>query len=90
MGDMVQDGNQYMNIVLLATAIASPVIITLWSSILFVVGVLDYILESPLGGMQYKIIALIPIACGVVFTIATLTVGEVISRRVDARWKSSA
>ncbi|OBZ70322.1 hypothetical protein A0H81_09604 [Grifola frondosa] len=87
MGILVKDGNHYIDTALLATSVASPVIMALWSSILFIVGVVDYIIEAPLGGLQYKIFALIPIGFGVITAAATLLIGAIVGKRVEARWK---
>jgi hypothetical protein len=83
--DIVKDDSHYVNSTLLAAAIASPVIITLWSAILFTVGIIDYIIETPLGGVQYTSFALIPIGFGVLAVTATLTIGWIIGKRVEAR-----
>jgi hypothetical protein len=85
MGELVKGGNQYVNIALLATVVASPVIITLWSSILFAAGIIDYIIESPLGEAHYKVFALVPIGFGAVVVGVTLLSGGIIERRVEAR-----
>jgi hypothetical protein len=87
MGELVKDG-PYINAALLATAIASPVIFALWSSILFVVGVVDYIIENPRGGPQFMILSLIPVFTGFMASAAVITIGSVIRRRVQARVSS--
>lgn len=50
----------------IATAIASPVIMALWSSVLFTIGIVDSIVQIPIGdgGALWKVIALIPIVFG--------------------------
>ncbi|KIM75807.1 hypothetical protein PILCRDRAFT_826956 [Piloderma croceum F 1598] len=82
---IVREDNHYINTTLLAAAVASPVIMTLWSAILFIVGTIDYIIEIPLGGTQYILLALIPIGLGLVAVTATLTVGRVIGKRVETQ-----
>jgi hypothetical protein len=85
MGELVRDGNHYINVALLATAVASPVIITLWSSILFAAGIIDYIIETPLGGAGYKAFGLVPVGFGVAVVGVTMLSGRIIERRVEAR-----
>lgn len=88
MGDLVRDGNGFqVNTAVLATAIASPVIMALWSSVLFTIGIVDYIIQIPIGGggAMWKVIALIPIVFGALAVCATLYVGRVISRRIETR-----
>jgi hypothetical protein len=84
-GDMLKDNNRYINTAMLAAAAASPVIIALWSSILFTIGIIDYIIETPLGGVQYKIFALVPVGFGVAAAVVTLTIGRTVGRRIEAR-----
>ncbi|KIM72823.1 hypothetical protein PILCRDRAFT_15751 [Piloderma croceum F 1598] len=67
-------------------AIASPVIMTLWLAILFTVGIIDYIIETPLGGLQYTLkFALIPIGFGVLAVIAAFMIGWIIGKQVDTQ-----
>ncbi|KIM74384.1 hypothetical protein PILCRDRAFT_92571 [Piloderma croceum F 1598] len=67
--DIVKENGHYVNSTLLAAAIASPVIMTLWSAILF----------------TYTLFALIPVGFGVLAVIATLAIGWIIGKRVDTR-----
>src|ERR1700730_5630826 len=69
----------------LGTAIASPVVITLWVAVLFGVGVADYLIEKDLHGHKYNILAGVPIALGFVFVVMTLIVGCVLGSNVAAR-----
>jgi len=86
MGALVQHGNPYINTTLLANSVASPVVIALWASILFVAGVIDYIIQADLNGARYKIFAAIPVGFGVASVVMTLVAGEILGRRVDARY----
>ncbi|KAG2076131.1 hypothetical protein BDR04DRAFT_1089954 [Suillus decipiens] len=86
MGQLVKDGN-YANSALLAVAVASPVIFALWSSILFAVGILDYIIENPRGKPQFMLLSLVPVTIGFVASAAIMTIGSVIGRRVQARYE---
>ena len=77
---LVDSGHEFVNVALLATAVASPVVICLWASVLFVVGMIDYILESELGGLRYRIFAALPLGLGVITVVMTLILGETIDR----------
>ena len=82
---LVDSGHEFVNVALLATAVASPVVICLWASVLFVVGMIDYILESELGGLRYRIFAALPLGLGVITVVMTLILGETIDRRMRAK-----
>ncbi|CAA7264013.1 unnamed protein product [Cyclocybe aegerita] len=81
-GFIVENGNDFFNVTLLATAVASPVVICLWAAVLFVAGMVDYILESDLGGCKYRIFAALPVCFGIVTVVMTLVIGETIDRRM--------
>ncbi|KAG1722682.1 uncharacterized protein EDB91DRAFT_201848 [Suillus paluster] len=85
MGNLVKDGH-YINLAMLATAVASPVIFALWSSILFAVGIVDYIIENHRGGPQFMLLSLVPITIGFIASAATMMIGSVIGRRIQARY----
>lgn len=85
MGFLVDAGNILVNVALLATAVASPVVICLWASVLFVAGMINYILESDLGGLRYRIFAAVPVGFGVITVMMTLILGETIDRRMRAK-----
>ena len=85
MGFLVEKGNEFVNVALLATAVASPVVICLWASVLFVAGMIDYILESDLGGLRYRIFAAVPVGFGVITVVMTLILGETIDRRMRTK-----
>jgi len=68
----------------LAIALASPVVIVLWSSVLFLIGVVDYVVEIPFGGSKYKVLALIPVGFGLCTTCAIVVIGEIIGQYLDA------
>jgi hypothetical protein len=82
MEDLIQADNAYIDVSLLAVAIASPSIMAIWSSLLFIIGVTDYIIEIPLGGAQYKLFALVPIFCGLVTVGLVVILGERSSNRL--------
>lgn len=81
---VVQQGNRYVSTALLAAGVASPVIIALWASILFALGMFDYMIRSEIGGKKYRVMALLPLGFGVAAVIATMAIGERLSRRVKA------
>ena len=54
-------GNEFV----LATAVASPIVIRLWASVLFVAGMIDYLLESDLGGHKYQIVAIVSVGISI-------------------------
>ena len=85
MKTLVQDGNPYIKTTLLAIAIASPVVIALWASLLFIAGVIDYIVQAEFAGIQYRVFTAIPVGFGVVTMVLTLIIGEIVGRRVAAR-----
>jgi len=85
-GNLVGDEDQYALQALLAIAIASPVIIALWSSILFAGGIFDYVLHADLGGPKYKALALVPLCIGVLAVLLTLVIGERIGRQTEKRY----
>lgn len=86
MGQLVKDGN-YVNSALLAVAVASPVIFALWSSILFAVGILDYIIENPRGKPQYMLLSLVPVTIGFMASAIIMIIGSVVGKRVQARYE---
>jgi hypothetical protein len=88
MGELVKDG-RHINTAMLATAVASPVIFALWSSILFAVGIVDYVIENYHGGPQYKLVSLVPIYIGFMASAAVMILGSVIARRVNSRVSSA-
>jgi hypothetical protein len=82
---LVQDGNQYINSALLANAVTSPVVIVLWASILFMIGVVDYVVKTTFHGPSYKIFAAIPIAFGLGSAVLTFVIGQILGERVESR-----
>ncbi|KAF8161527.1 hypothetical protein B0H34DRAFT_841030 [Crassisporium funariophilum] len=86
MGSLVKNNNDIINITLLASAIASPVVIALWAELLFVTGMVDYIIESDLQGLRYKVFAGIPLCFGIITVVVTLIFGEMVDRRMKAKY----
>jgi hypothetical protein len=79
---IVENGNEFINVALIAAAVASPIIICLWAAVLFVAGMVDYIIEGDLGGIRYRIFAAVPVCFGIVTVVMTLILGETIDRRM--------
>jgi len=69
----------------LGTAIASPVVITLWVAVLFGVGVVDFLIEKDLHGHKYTIIAGVPIALGFIFVFGTLYIGGLLGNNLASQ-----
>ncbi|KAJ3507311.1 hypothetical protein NLJ89_g6372 [Agrocybe chaxingu] len=69
----------------LSVSVASPVVICLWAAVLFVAGMVDYILESDLGGLRYRIFAAVPVCFGIVTVVTTLVIGETIDGRMKQK-----
>ena len=81
MGELVKDENDYLDVAVLATAAASSVIIALCVFILFSAGIIDYIIESPLGGARCMAIALVPLGFGVAVIGVTMLNGGIIKNQ---------
>lgn len=84
-GLLIDGRSSYAAHVMLAVAAASPVIITLWASVLFATGIVDYAIQADLGGRRYKVLALTPVCIGIAAALATLVAGELVGRRIDKR-----
>jgi hypothetical protein len=69
-------GDRYVKNSLLAASAAIPVVMALWSSILFTIGLADYAVQVDLGGKGYKILVLMILGVGIVTALSVLIVGE--------------
>ena len=67
---------------ILAAGLASPVVIAFWSSMLFVAGIIDYIIETD---MKYPFVAVIPVGTGIVVVVLTIALGEYLGRAVKQK-----
>lgn len=83
MVNLVKDGN-YISSALLAIAVASPVIITLWSSILFSIGIADYIIQNTRDKPRFMVLSLVPVTIGFIASATVLIIGSIIGRRIEA------
>lgn len=82
----ITDGNDYgVNLDILAAAIATPVILALWSSILFLVGIVVCIVHGSVRGAWYKVVALIPVTAGLLACVSIFAVGEVLERSINGK-----
>ena len=70
---------------IIAAAVSTPIIIAFWSSMLFIVGIVNYFLEANMGGLRYKILGLIPVSMAIFSTLAILITGEILGRRVKLK-----
>lgn len=86
MAELVK-GCNYINPTFLAIAVASPVIFALWSSILFAVGIVDYIIENTHGKPRFMLLSLVPVAIGFIASAAVMVIASIIGQRVKARYK---
>ncbi|KAG2109045.1 uncharacterized protein F5147DRAFT_799114 [Suillus discolor] len=84
MAELVK-GCNYINPTFLAIAVASPVIFALWSSILFAVGIVDYIFENTRGKPRFMLLSLVPVAIGFMASAAVMVIASIIGQRVQAR-----
>lgn len=84
MAELVK-GCNYINPTFLAIAVASPVIFALWSSILFAVGIVDYIIENTHGKPRFMLLSLVPVAIGFMASAAVMAIASIIGQRVQAR-----
>lgn len=82
---VVQDGNQIISLEVLAAASASPVILALWSSMLFLIDAMDYIMEVNLDGIKYRVIAFVPVVAGLLSCFAMGLIGERLGRRMKVK-----
>lgn len=87
MVNLVKDGN-YISSALLAIAVASPVIITLWSSILFAIGIADYIIQNTRDKPRFMVLSLVPVTIGFIASATVMIIGSIIGQRIEAHYKT--
>lgn len=87
MVSLVRDGN-YISSALLAIAVASPVIITLWSSILFAIGITDYIIQNTRDKPRFMLLSLVPVTIGFMASATVMIIGSIIGQRIEAHNKT--
>ena len=82
---LVQEENHFISVSLLSVAVASPVLMTLWASILFVTGIIDHLIQADLGGGIYRVIACIPLCFGFAAVVGTVVIGEILAWRIEVK-----
>lgn len=63
---------------ILAIAISGPPLMTLWATVLFVAGIIVFILETHWDRTRYKVFAFVPIAAGGAATLVAVVFGEIL------------
>lgn len=82
MGLVLQEDSTYVGLAVLATLIAGPVVMKLWSAVLFLIGTIDYIIETEALSAKYKAMAFVPVLLGTAVVLLAMMVGEVIDRKL--------
>jgi hypothetical protein len=75
--------SNYSNSALLAIAVGSPIVIALWSSILFAIGIFDYIIENTRDKLPFMLLSLVPVTIGFMVSIVVMITGNMIGQRVQ-------
>lgn len=78
----------FLNSALLAIAVGSPIVITLWTSIFFAIGILDYIIENTHDKLPFMLVSLVPVTIAFMVSIVVMITGNIIGQRVQTRSKS--
>jgi hypothetical protein len=83
---LVRDSH-YISSALLAIVVATPVVIALWSSTLFAIGITDYIIQNtrdkPLR--LFRVFSLGLVIIGFIASAIVLIIGNMIGQRIEAR-----
>ncbi|KAG5638747.1 hypothetical protein H0H81_010557 [Sphagnurus paluster] len=66
-----EDTTLMLPVVFLGCALAAPTIISLWSAVLFTVGVFVYIVQCKSEMEQHLVVAVVPVVVGVIAAVAT-------------------
>lgn len=61
---------------LVAIVISAPTLMALWSSVLFVAGVVIFVSDTTFDKTRYKAFALLPLSAGVASIVMSLLLGE--------------
>ncbi|KAF8674940.1 hypothetical protein RHS04_07035 [Rhizoctonia solani] len=75
---------------LVPIAITCPPVATYWSSLLFTIGMFDYTIRFPFPTRTHLAIALVPMIVGVMSVIATMLLGEVLTRDIGRSRKRAS
>ena len=82
---IVNSKQPYIDHLPLAVAMVTPIVASCWAAILFAIGILDYIIETDLGGWRYRVVAFIPVGAGLISVLFTILLGQQMLSRVEAR-----
>ncbi|KAJ3539618.1 hypothetical protein NMY22_g4655 [Coprinellus aureogranulatus] len=82
MGIVLQDDSDYASLAIVASLIAGPVVMKLWSAVLFLIGTVDYIVETEALSPAYKVLAILPVLSGAAIVLMAMVVGEVIDGKL--------
>ncbi|TEB22880.1 hypothetical protein FA13DRAFT_1740539 [Coprinellus micaceus] len=80
-GLVLNEDGGYASLAVLAGIIAGPVVMKLWSAVLFLIGTIDYIAETEALSAAYKVIAFLPVLTGTAIVLLAMVVGERIDRK---------
>jgi hypothetical protein len=75
----------FLNSALLAIAVGSPIVISLWTSIFFAIGILDYIIENTHDKLPFMLVSLVPVTIAFMVGIVVMITGNIIGQRVQTR-----
>ncbi|KAF6763680.1 hypothetical protein DFP72DRAFT_1136337 [Ephemerocybe angulata] len=85
MGSILLEDNDWVALALLASVIASPVVMKLWSAVLFILGTVDYIWETEAMSWRWKILAVVPVLSGTVVMVLAAVLGWIIDRKLEEK-----
>lgn len=60
-----------------AMAISAPTLMALWSAVLFVTGIIIFVIDTTFDKTRYKTFALLPLGAGVCSIVISLLLGEI-------------
>ncbi|TEB18646.1 hypothetical protein FA13DRAFT_1745453 [Coprinellus micaceus] len=81
-GLVLNEDGGYANLAVLAGIIAGPVVMKLWSAVLFLIGTIDYIVETEALSSVYKMLT------GTAIVLLAMVVGERIDRKLYKKLSS--
>lgn len=85
MGLVLQDETDYADLAVLASVLAGPVVMKLWSAVLFIVGTIDYIVETEALSPAYKGVAFLPVLLGIGVALLAMRAGELLDRKIHQK-----
>lgn len=90
MGSILLEDDDWVALALLASVIASPVVMKLWAAVLFILGTVDYIWETEAMSWGWKILAIVPVLSGTAVMVLAAVLGWIIDRKVEEKYKKEA